>query len=245
MKIAYHGGGKMKIEKYKIFMIKNILSCVSLCICCTAPVNAQETGPLGFIWGGDHNQLKVVGKVDLSIEQSIRDSDAYSCALHVLEGVGMAPDSWKADYDDYLSGEYYGVDYNRAKADGTMGGRLSAYLYNVDVLGLTVKACGAFIDDQLYSINIESKNFLKRDGITSLVEDSLSQKYGSGESYCSSGICISNWNNEEGNVFIQRTSHSMGGALSYFYGPLKSKQVENWSNYYVNFIKSSTSKSSL
>jgi hypothetical protein len=226
-------------------MIRIILATISV-FCFTQSVSAQSNGPLGFTWGGGNDQLKSIEKIDFSKEYNIlSETDQYFCAAQATANLALAPEGWKTDYRNYVKPrDMMNLEWNSAKADKSMDGRLTAYLYNVDVLGVQMKACGAFLDDQLYSIAIENRNFLKTDAIMSLVKDAIIQTYGDGKSLCSS-ICSSNWISEERKVFINWITGGRINGLTYFYGPIKSQQIESWASYYMDFVKSSTKGSDL
>ena len=123
----------------------------------TQYLSAQSPGPLGFTWGEGRNQRDAVEQIDFSKKYDIlSEEDQHHCAREAINYVMGAPDSWKTDYSDYISsGNSIDLARNSARADASMEGRLTAYIYNVNVLGEQMKVCGAFLDDQLYSIHIE------------------------------------------------------------------------------------------
>lgn len=226
-------------------MIRFLLLSMSI-FCSPTLLLAESTGPLGFTWGGGHDQRYTTEKLNLSRKYSIlSETNQYFCVERTIANVALAPNNWKTDYRNFVKpGNMMNLVWNSAKADPSMDGRLTAYLYNISVLGVPMKACGTFLDDQLYSIAIENRNFRKTDEISSLVKDALIQTYGESKSLCSS-ICSSNWINEEREIFIEWITGGTIDGLTYFYGPIKAQQIESWASYYMDFVKSSTKDSDL
>jgi hypothetical protein len=225
-------------------MIRIILATISV-FCFTQSVSAQSNGPLGFTWGGGSNQLEAIEQIDLSREySSFSEPDKYFCKYETIAEERLAPDSWKLDYKYYVNNSG-GISRNHAKADQSIDGRLTAYLYNIVIFDAPMKACGIFIDDQLYSITIENTQISKNDGLRSLIKDALSQNYGPEKTVCSrtgTPICFSQWISNERKIFLDWGTVD---GLTYFYAPLKAQQMEAWAEYYVNFVKSATAGSDL
>lgn len=194
--------------------------------------SAESSGPLGFTWGAGSNQLTAIEKIDLSKEYSPFDIEYY-CAERAIKEPLAPPENWKLSYFDYSEIGPVDVEYNRAKADLSMDGRLTVYSYTVDVMGVPMTACGAFLDDQLYSVSIShSKNLGRVEGISERVEMALDNKYDALE------ICgvVGCWVSEESKVYIELSGAYSG--LDYYYAPLKAKHMENWAEFYFHFMES-------
>lgn len=221
-------------------MIKFLMVAISI-FWSAQSVSAQNVGPMGFTWGAGYDQRQSVQQVDLSKKYDIFAPER-DCALGAIEDLSLAPDHWKTDYRDYTSGSTWDVQGNSANADQSMGGRLTAYLYDVDVLGTPMQACGVFFDDQLYYINIKNEDFRQKEGLSNLAEDAISKNYGPEETYCGTYVCSTRWVSEARKVYI---SWSTSDGLSYHYGPIKAQQMKAWTKYYLDFVQLSTTGSDL
>jgi hypothetical protein len=203
---------------------------------------AQEAGPLGFEWGAGPDQKSSKTFVLLQTDPSISNDDIYECNEAALSEPLDTPDDWRLKYKHFTEINSVEVEGNYAGANPSMGGRLKAFTYKVEIFGSYFNVCGLFFDERLYTINISSKRITTEGSRRELIEKALDSNYGPGDVSCSTRFCIFEWLSKEKKIKIDWVTF---GSLRYVYAPIKAEQMEAWAQYYEEYIGEKTSNTDL
>ena len=206
-------------------MISNIfrISILISCLCGAAKAEGTSASAFGFVFGSGLAQAPV--RPEIKIETA--DYDYDYCLREISEEDATAPDAWNVKYDyDKIDGDFkWGLGNNSVGADIFMGGRISAYLFPVEILSKERKLCGVYFDDQLFLLVIDQRELSGPDYY--LAKAAIEKKYGEAYRYGSSSICVSEWRDDRNKLSIQMV-YSLAGSLTYYYAPLKAKVLLAW-----------------
>ena len=206
-------------------MISNFFRISILILCLYGTAKAEETSAsaFGFVFGSGLAQAPL--KPEVKIETAADDYDY--CLREISRDDATAPDAWKVTYDyDKIDGEFkWGLGSNSVGADIFMGGRISAYLFPVEILSKERNLCGVYFDDQLFLLVIDGDELSGAD--YNLAHAALEKKYGEAYKISSDSIFVSEWHDNKSHLAITIVM-SYAGSLTYYYAPLKSQVLLAW-----------------
>lgn len=110
----------------------------------------------------------------------------------------------------------------------SIGGRVSAYLFDVKFVEKNITACGAYFDNKLFMMYFPERELIAQD-VRSLFSAGLEREYGKGEVFGGGDIYITQWVDQSNSVDIQDT---LPGGINYLFSPVKLEQLKTWVDFY-------------